>query len=827
MRGLSQGFSPLRRWHHWPHTALAVLYWGLAVYFLVFNFQPIWLGVSAFMGLVSLLVGWLRVRKRDLAARQIWPPVAALLRPMSSLSPSHLALPIPLMGSWFAGQIALEGRPDTNYWRALALWLSATALFVALLIPGRQVFRKGNLARAWASVPWLEVGAVLLITLVAFGARAINVVNEPNPFSGDEANFGLQALQVSEGLRRNMFSTGVPFGQPSIYYFIIDLSNKVFGVGVLATRAPSVFFGVTTIPLTYLLLRELFNRRVALVGAAFLAVYDLHIHFSRVGLNNISAAWITVLTLYFAARATRTQKPLDFGLAGAAAGLSLYSYVGARIAPVVLGLYFCWVVLANRRFLLANLGNFLVLLAGFAVVAGPQGLFFFQVPDEFYASQRWANIFASGWLQKEEAFRHASAMSILVDQFHHAFAVLVVEGEHYHHYNAQVPLIDGVSRWPFFLGGVLALVHIRQPRYFLLLVLLILTVVTGAALSFPPPSAARLVTLTPAVAGLIAVGVVAAADFVARFSKKLPLASPALILALVGLMAFVNLHFYFAEYLPDDRYVPGDNDVTYAVGRYMAGLGPEYVGYWFGAPRIYAGDPTISFIGHDRTIVDVPQGARQLPPVTTPEPNATFMFLPEREDESVAIREACPGGEWKQFWDNHDQRYLFYAYELRDGQACVASAGLAQAAPQPGLQPAPQPSPQPSPQPPSVMTKVPGDPAQRDRQRRNDLENIKHALEQYYDDKGSYPNTGGQMQTLCGYVQLDVGCALRQFLDPIPNDPAGDPLVNGYWYASDGQSFGLFALQETTIDPAATDCPFYSEATLGNKQVGFCVSGAH
>lgn len=125
------------------------------------------------------------------------------------------------------------------------------------------------------------------------------------------------------------------------------------------------------------------------------------------------------------------------------------------------------------------------------------------------------------------------------------------------------------------------------------------------------------------------------------------------------------------------------------------------------------------------------------------------------------------------------------------------------------------------------MTKVPGDPAERDRQRRNDLESIRQALEQYYDDKGSYPNTGGQMQTLCGYVKLDAGCALRDFLDPIPNDPVGEPLVNGYWYASDGQRFGLFALQETTIDPAATNCAFYSEAALGNKQVGFCVSGAH
>ncbi len=148
-----------------------------------------------------------------------------LLLRLRSLPVIYLFLPLPLVASWYAGRIALERAPDTNYWQALSLWLVAIALFVALLLPWRRMASTEDLRRKLAAVPWLEVGGVLFLTLVAFAAAAFDLVGEPNPFSGDEANFALQAREVNEGHRRNMFDTGVPFGQPAMYYFILALSN--------------------------------------------------------------------------------------------------------------------------------------------------------------------------------------------------------------------------------------------------------------------------------------------------------------------------------------------------------------------------------------------------------------------------------------------------------------------------------------------------------------------------------------------------------------------------------------------------------------------------
>ena len=96
---------------------------------------------------------------------------------------------------------------------------------------------------------------------------------------------------------------------------------------------------------------------------------------------------------------------------------------------------------------------------------------------------------------------------------------------------------------------------------------------------------------------------------------------------------------------------------------------------------------------------------------------------------------------------------------------------------------------------------------QRDLQRAQDLERIRAALEQYYEKEGSYPSTGGNIQTLCAYKDLDVGCKLTEVLDPLPaTDPLGSPLQNGYWYTSDGKSFAVYALQEAAAGPGAPQC---------------------
>ncbi len=100
---------------------------------------------------------------------------------------------------------------------------------------------------------------------------------------------------------------------------------------------------------------------------------------------------------------------------------------------------------------------------------------------------------------------------------------------------------------------------------------------------------------------------------------------------------------------------------------------------------------------------------------------------------------------------------------------------------------------------------------QRDATRINDLGAIAFALAAYSQDNGSYPNTDGNVQSLCVFPG-DAGCELEDLLDSIPIDPLGEPASdNGYWYASNGESFTVWAQRESDAEPECPDHPSHLE----------------
>lgn len=95
----------------------------------------------------------------------------------------------------------------------------------------------------------------------------------------------------------------------------------------------------------------------------------------------------------------------------------------------------------------------------------------------------------------------------------------------------------------------------------------------------------------------------------------------------------------------------------------------------------------------------------------------------------------------------------------------------------------------------------------RDAVRNDDLSRIAGALAQYFDDNGEYPSTGGNVQTLCVFEDDDVGCALGEYLGDVPVDPLEPAATEGYWYASDGSAYNVFAQRETDVFPECQTRP--------------------
>jgi hypothetical protein len=117
-----------------------------------------------------------------------------------------------------------------------------------------------------------------------------------------------------------------------------------------------------------------------------------------------------------------------------------------------------------------------------------------------------------------------------------------------------------------------------------------------------------------------------------------------------------------------------------------------------------------------------------------------------------------------------------------------------------------------------VPTINPAEISQRDSQRQQDVKRIGDALEEYRTRFGSFPSTGGSIQSLCTYPQ-DAGCELLEVMTAIPQDPQ----LFSYWYASDGESYSVFAIQEGGHDPGLPSCAFYRAESL-DERVGYCLS---
>ena len=92
----------------------------------------------------------------------------------------------------------------------------------------------------------------------------------------------------------------------------------------------------------------------------------------------------------------------------------------------------------------------------------------------------------------------------------------------------------------------------------------------------------------------------------------------------------------------------------------------------------------------------------------------------------------------------------------------------------------------------------------RDAARVADLQSLQAALDLYAEDNDEFPSNEGNVQTLCVFTEFDVGCELLEVLDRLPQDPLGDASINGYWYASDGSRYELYAQRESDAFPACT-----------------------
>ncbi len=221
--------------------------------------------------------------------------------------------------------------------------------------------------RAWTAVvsrvTKTDVFLILILTCIAGFFRFHQLDQVPTGLWRDEAANGLEALRVLDGSLSIFYGTREP-----MFIYLVAISVAFLGRTPLAIRLVSAIVGTATIPVTYLLVKELFRstdqraRAIASLTSLWLATSYWHISFSRLGFRGILLPLLASLSFYFLWRGwnqlTRlrdygsSQRSLTlvwFALAGLCFGLTMYTYTAARFLLVALVLFLGFVASLGWR----------------------------------------------------------------------------------------------------------------------------------------------------------------------------------------------------------------------------------------------------------------------------------------------------------------------------------------------------------------------------------------------------------------------------------------------------------------------------------------------
>ncbi len=228
-----------------------------------------------------------------------------------------------------------------NHLSRLGLLLLAVAVAMVVLA-GQQRGRPAAPAPTNDLLsPRVRLLALLGIVLLAAFFRLYRLDGLPADAFNDMAYNYEETARILRG-DWMIYATSFPGREPLLFY-LTALLAQLTGLSFYTLKLITALVGIATVPVIYLLGRELYSDAVGLLAALFLAVAKWHVLISRVGFRGIQTALVTALVFYFLVRGFKSGRRGAFLWAGLCAGLALYTYTAAlAVVPAVLlglGLY--------------------------------------------------------------------------------------------------------------------------------------------------------------------------------------------------------------------------------------------------------------------------------------------------------------------------------------------------------------------------------------------------------------------------------------------------------------------------------------------------------
>jgi hypothetical protein len=361
--------------------------------------------------------------------------------------------------------------------------------------------------------PSREVWVVLAITLAALIVRAHNLEN------GLRASFD-EVLPI-EAVSHIMSPRGIGLVSPPSQYITTLIFSQwqtffiegFFGHTATGLRFASALVGALTCIVVYVLARELFDRRTAVIAAVLLAAFPPHIHFSRIGLLHIADPFFGAMSIMFIVLGLKYNRRIDWALAGVALGLTQYFFEAGRLYFVPLVAVWIAFMLITMRGRLREHWHGIVLMS-IALIFAAMPAYYAIFASGKVGAQRFgvSSLSRDYWTERIADIREpetpdarTKAITEIASRVLFPFQVYVRQPEMAQFYGGDQPLLL-VYVVPFFLLGVFYLLWRFKPPTLIVVGWLLSTAMVNILMRdqahYP-----RWVVVFPAVALAAAVGI--------------------------------------------------------------------------------------------------------------------------------------------------------------------------------------------------------------------------------------------------------------------------------------------------------------------------------
>jgi 4-amino-4-deoxy-L-arabinose transferase-like glycosyltransferase len=570
--------------------------------------------------------------------------------------------------------VAYLAVPGATFGAAGWLWLAGIALLLAAAALRSRADPSQNQCAADEKFPWAwwEVVVLGFIALTALVLRLWDLRDVPFNIYPDEIMTGTVAEQayLNGAHHASVFSTlWGDIQLPALWFAIVAGFLKLGGISLASVRfAPALFGALTVLPL-YGFLRNAWGRLVAIVGASIMAFGAVDVHYSRMALNNITTPFFWATCFFFLIRGLRTRRPLDWALAGLAAGLSEHFYYGTRLLPFILVAFIGWLFVVHWREMRHLLVQVYWLVLGYFAGFGPLLSYFATHRGLYYGRgaslMTWNHIPAS-WSDVHQMWHTLwpiMSANLLGISTHSSQDIMY-----------YAPLLLKPEAALLVLGTALLVWRWRHPAAFLVLLSgLGVLFVGGTLVTYPnsfPPLLAHWTPAFPAFYAAIAIPFGAWMESWDSSVSHRPKWIGAAVVAIgLLLLAWANIDFYFRRYYADPATLRSKHyaasqtryEEQTVQSRFMASLGPGYRVIVVGkSPYPYDADTTRYLVQGQQYIPAADPQNAGLPGEQTGN-GIAFLFFPSNERYRAGIRERFPGGTDADV-RNPAGRHLFYAY---------------------------------------------------------------------------------------------------------------------------------------------------------------------